>query len=400
VFTRRVEAIPASPTSGTAAIAKKMAAEGRDIVHLAHGEPGFPTPAHVKEAAIRAIRADTTGYPPVAGTAPLKAAVVEKYRRDQGLAFEPDQIIVSAGCKQVLYNALSALVEPGAEVVLPVPSWVSYESMVALAGGTVVPLVTSESHGFAPTTDALAAAITPATRVVLLNSPGNPTGCLLSADRLRALGDVLLRHPRVWIVFDGAYEHMVFDGQRAPCLPELVPALSSRTLLVHGVSKSYSMTGWRVGWGAGPRALVAAMARIQSHTTSAACAISQAAAEAALTGPQDCLAEFRAALQARRDLLRTGLLGCPGIEVPPASGALFLFPRCTALFGRRSPGGVELVDDVAVARALLEEEGVAVVPGTPFGGPGHLRFCFAAEPAELEEAAARVARFSAEVLRT
>lgn len=380
-----------SPTSSTAARAKARAAEGHLIINLAHGETFFPTPPHVCAAAVDAIACGQTRYTPAGGTPELRRAVARRYIA-RGQPVDPGEVIIAAGAKQVLYNALQVTVEAGDEVLLAAPCWVSYPAMVALAGARPVHVQGGSAHKLGA--GALAEAIRPNTRWLVLNSPGNPSGAVYTADELRVLADVLADHPHVHVISDEIYEDLAYT-RRPAALLEVAPELRCRTLVVSGVSKSYAMTGWRVGFGVGPRKLIDAMEALQSHSTSNPCSVSQAAALAAIEGPQTLVVERRDVLARARDQVVAGLAGAVGLSCARPDGAFYAFPRWDALAGRRSPGGPLLHTDSDFTEALLEEAGVAVVPGDPFGGPGHFRLTFAAEEALLDEALRRIRRFAA-----
>ncbi|WP_026155109.1 pyridoxal phosphate-dependent aminotransferase [Paracoccus sp. N5] len=382
-----------SPTIAITGRARELAAEGRDIISLSAGEPDFDTPAHIREAAKAAIDQGHTRYTAVDGIPELKRAICDKFARENGLDYSPAEISVGTGGKQILYNALMATLNPGDEVIIPAPYWVSYPDMVLLAGGTPVIVPAEMDSGYRITPEQLEAAITPKTKWLILNSPSNPTGAGYAEDHMRALTRVLLRHPQVWVLADDIYEHLVFDDFRFVTPAQVEPALKSRTLTMNGVSKAYAMTGWRIGYGAGPRELIGAMAKLQSQSTSNPCSISQYAALAALQGPQDYIAQSRAVFQRRRDLVVAGLNACPGIECPVPEGAFYVYPSIKALIGKTSAGGTLIADDEAFATALLDETGVAVVFGAAFGLSPHFRISYATSDAVLEDACARIRRF-------
>ena len=359
--------------------ARELRREGRDIIALSAGQPDFPTPVHVCEAAAVAMARGETGYTNLTGTPELKAAISASFRRTSGLDFTESKIIVSPGGKSVIAAAFAATLSPGDEVVVPTPCWTSYPDMVRLYGGTPV-LVAGEAN-FKITPEAFDAAVTPQTRWLILNSPGNPTGAVYSAEELLALADVLRRHPHVWVLSDDIYSTVTF-GVPFATLAAVAPDLAPRTLIVSGVSKSYSMAGWRVGWGAGPSELVTLMATVQGQTTTCAPSISQAASVAALEGPQDYLSEWTASYRSRRDLVVEGLNALPGISCPVPDGAFYAFFQL--------PDGT---DDVEWCTRLLEERGVALVPGTAFSAPGHVRLSYAASEAVLRSALERMESF-------
>ena len=382
-----------SPTIAMTNLARELAAEGRDIISLSAGEPDFDTPAHIREAAKAAIDAGRTRYTAVDGIPELKRAIADKFARDNGLDYATSEITVGTGGKQVLYNALMATLNPGDEVIVPAPYWVSYPDMVELAGGTPVIITAGLEAGYRITAAQLEAAITPRTKWVILNSPSNPTGAGYAEAHLRELTDVLMRHPHVWVLADDIYEHLVFDDFRFVTPAQVEPRLKARTLTVNGVSKAYAMTGWRIGYAGGPAELIRAMGTIQSQSTSNPCSVSQYAALAALTGPQDYIAESRAVFQRRRDLVVSGLNQCAGIDCPTPEGAFYVYPSIAGLIGRRTPTGAEITDDERFAMELLHATGVAVVFGAAFGLSPHFRISYAAADAQLTEAIARIRGF-------
>ena len=382
-----------SPTIAVTTKAAELKAAGRDVIGLGAGEPDFDTPQNIKDAAKAAIDAGKTKYTAVDGIPELKAAICAKFLRENGLTYQPNQITVGTGGKQILYNALMATCNPGDEVIIPAPYWVSYPDMVLLAGGTPVPVVASLENDFKITAGQLEAAITPKTKWFIFNSPSNPTGAGYTRAELKALTDVLLRHPQVWIMSDDMYEHLVFDDFEFVTPAQVEPALYDRTLTCNGVSKSYAMTGWRIGYGAGPVALIRAMAKLQSQSTSNPSSISQYAALAALTGPQDYIDMSREAFQRRRDLVVDGLNDCPGLSCPVPQGAFYVYPSIADLIGTVSAGGTAITDDEAFANALLDETGVAIVFGAAFGLSPHFRVSYAASDDTLREAIARIRAF-------
>lgn len=384
--------VQTSPTIAMTQRAREMAAAGRDVISLSAGEPDFDPPAHVSEAAARAIAEGRTRYTAPDGIAELKRAVAAKFARDNGLDYGLDEISVAGGGKQVIWNALQATLDPGSAVIVPAPYWASYPDMVRLAGGEPVIVPTRAEEGFLLAPEALEAAITDRTRWLVLNSPSNPTGAIYPEAALRALADVLLRHPQVLVLSDDIYEHIRY-GARFVTPAQVEPRLRDRTLTVNGVSKAYAMTGWRIGYAGGPAALIAAMRKVQSQTTSCPCSVSQWAAVAALDGPQDALAERAAAFERRRDLVVAALAACPGLACPVPEGAFYAYPSIEGCIGRTSRGGALISDDEAFALALLEEEGVAVVHGAAFGASPAIRISTAASEAALGEAMARLRRF-------
>ncbi|SMO91896.1 pyridoxal phosphate-dependent aminotransferase [Paracoccus laeviglucosivorans] len=382
-----------SPTMAITGLARELAATGKDIISLSAGEPDFDTPEHIREAAKAAIDAGHTRYTAVDGIPQLKAAICDKFRNENGLDYTPAQITVGTGGKQILYNALMATLNPGDEVIIPAPYWVSYPDMVVLAGGTPVIVEAAMQNGYRITPDQLEAAITPKTKWLILNSPSNPTGAGYGREHMQALTDVLLRHPQVWVLTDDIYEHLVFDDFQFVTPAQVQPELKNRTLTMNGVSKAYAMTGWRIGYGAGPAELVKAMGTLQSQSTSNPCSISQYAALAALQGPQDYIAESRSVFQRRRDLVVRGLNECPGIVCPVPEGAFYVYPSIRDLIGKTSAGGALITNDEAFATALLNETGVAVVFGAAFGLSPHFRISYATSDQVLADACARIRRF-------
>ncbi len=384
-----------SPTIAVTTKAAELKAAGRDIIGLGAGEPDIDTPQNIKDAAVAAIAAGKTKYTAVDGIPELKRAICEKFRRENGLDYRPAQISVGTGGKQILYNALMATLNPGDEVVIPAPYWVSYPDMVLLAGGTPVPAEASLQTGYKLMPDQLEAAITPKTKWLIFNSPSNPTGAGYSRDELKALTDVLLRHPHVRVMTDDMYEHLVFDGFEFCTPAQVEPALYDRTLTCNGVSKAYAMTGWRIGYAGGPEDLIAAMRKVQSQSTSNPCTISQWAAVEALTGPQDFLADNNKVFQRRRDLV-VGLLNeAPGVTCPVPEGAFYVYPSIAGCIGKTSAGGTLIDNDEAFATALLEETGVAVVFGAAFGLSPNFRVSYATSDDALSEACGRIGRFCA-----
>ncbi len=381
--------------SATAAVTRRTAelkAEGRDIIALGAGEPDFDTPDHVKEAAIAAIRAGQTKYTIVDGTAELKAAIRLKFRRDNGLEYAADEVTANVGGKHTIFNALVATLDPGDEVVIPAPYWVSYPDIVMFCGATPVVVPCPLSAGFKMTPEQLDAAITPRTKWVILNSPSNPTGAAYSEDELKALAAVLLGHPHVFVMADDMYEHIVYDGFRFVTLAAAEPRLFERVLTVNGASKAYAMTGWRIGFAGGPKRIIQAMAKLQSQSTTNPCSIAQAAATAALTGPQEFLKERARAFQERRDLVVSMLNQCEGLSCPRPDGAFYVYPDCAPLIGRRAPDGRVIATDEDLAAWFLDSEGVALVHGGAFGLSPAFRISYATSNALLEEACRRIQR--------
>ncbi|WP_323014839.1 pyridoxal phosphate-dependent aminotransferase [Devosia sp.] len=386
--------------SATVAISQKarvMAQEGRDIIALSAGEPDFDTPLHVRDAAKKAMDAGKTRYTNVDGIPELKEAVAAKFRRDNGLDVTAADCFVGSGGKQIIFNALMATLNPGDEVVVPVPYWVSYPEIVRLCGAEPVFARADASTGFKLRPEVLEAAITPATKWLILNTPSNPSGAAYTAEELRGLADVLLAHPHVHILTDDIYEVLVYDGGRFATIAQIEPELQARTLTMNGVSKSHAMTGWRIGYCTGPRPLLAAMTKLQGQSTTNASSISQWAAVAALNGPQDFLKDWLEVFQARRDLVVAGLNANTGLDCLTPEGAFYVFPSCQRLLGKTSAGGKMLGNDEDFVMALLEETGVALVHGAAFGLPGHFRLSYAASNTQLEEAVRRIQEFCAGV---
>ena len=384
--------IKPSPTIAVTNLARELRAAGRDIIGLGAGEPDFDTPDHIKEAAIAAIRRGETKYTAVDGTPELKAAIARKFRRENGLDYEPAEITVGTGGKQVLYNAFMATVDPGDEVVIPAPYWVSYPDMVRLAGGEPVFVPCPAENGFRLRPEDLERAITPRTKWLVLNSPSNPTGAAYRREELAAIAEVLRAHPQVRVMTDDMYEHLVYDDFVFTTIAQVAPDLKPRTLTVNGVSKAYAMTGWRIGYAGGPRELIRAMATIQSQSTSNPCSISQAAAVAALDGDQSFLAERNRVFRERRDLVVSMLDQAPGLSCPKPEGAFYVYPSCAGVIGKRPPGGQPITSSEDFARYLLEDAGVAVVHGAAFGLDPHFRISYATATELLEEACRRIIR--------
>jgi aspartate aminotransferase len=384
-----------SPTIAVTTKAAELKAAGKDVIGLGAGEPDFDTPQNIKEAAKAAIDAGKTKYTAVDGIPELKKAICAKLKRDNDLDYTPAQVTIGTGGKQVLYNALMATLNAGDEVVIPAPYWVSYPDMVLLAGGEPVIAEATAATAYKLTPEALEAAITPRTKWLIFNSPSNPTGAGYTWDELKGLTDVLLRHPHVWVMSDDMYEHLVYDDFKFCTPAQVEPALYERTLTVNGVSKAYAMTGWRIGYAAGPVELIKAMGKIQSQSTSNPCSVSQWAAVEALTGPQDYIATNNALFQRRRDLVVEMLNAAEGVECPVPEGAFYVYPSIAGCIGKTSAGGAHIVDDEAFATALLEEKGVAVVFGAAFGTSPCFRVSYATSDAALKEACTRIQDFCA-----
>jgi aspartate aminotransferase len=386
-----------SATMATDQKARELKAQGRDIISLGAGEPDFDTPENIKEAAIRAIREGKTKYTTVDGIPELKEAIAAKFARENGLAYKPSQVNVSPGGKPVIFNAMMATLNPGDEVIVPTPYWVSYPDMVLLAGGTPVFAPTTAASGFKLKPAELEAVITPRTRWLILNSPSNPSGAAYTRDELKALAEVLLRHPQVWILTDDMYEHLMFDDMKFWTIAQVEPALYERTLTMNGVSKAYAMTGWRIGYAAGPEPLIKLMAKVMSQSTSNPCSVSQYAAVEALSGTQDFIKPNAALFQKRRDLVVSMLNQASGLVCPTPEGAFYVYPSCEALIGRTAPSGRVIGSDKDFANELLESEGVAVVFGEAFGLSPFFRISYATSEAILEDACGRIQRFCASV---
>jgi aspartate aminotransferase len=384
-----------SATIAVSQKARELKAAGRDVIGLGAGEPDFDTPDNIKEAAMDAIKRGETKYTPVAGIPPLREAIAKKFKRENGLDYDPSQVIVGTGGKQILFNALMATLNEGDEVIIPAPFWVSYPEMVAICGGTSVPIATSIESKFKLSAEALEAAITPKTKWLIFNSPSNPSGGAYSHDELKALTDVLLRHPHVWVLTDDMYEHLVYDDFKFVTPAEVEPKLYDRTLTMNGVSKAYAMTGWRIGYAAGPIELIKAMDMIQGQQTSGACSIAQWAAVEALNGPQDFIETNKTLFKGRRDLVVSMLNQATGIECPFPEGAFYVYPSCAALIGKTAPSGKVIETDADFVTELLEAEGVAVVHGSAFGQGPNFRISYATSDELLEEACKRIQRFCA-----
>lgn len=388
--------LAAAKSSATYRVMDRVAervASGANIISLNAGEPDFDTPVHICDAAVKAIRDGHTRYTQVAGLRSLREAVADKFRRENGLECRWQDTIVGAGGKHILYNALAATLNEGDEVIVPAPYWVSYPDIVALLGGRPVIIPCQAEAGFKLTADALKAAITPRTRWLILNSPSNPTGAVYQREDLEALAEVVRSHPQIMILADDIYEHLVFDGATFFTFAQVAPDLAERTLTMNGVSKAYAMTGWRIGFGTGPGWLISAMTKLQGQQTSGACAISQHAALAALTGPQDFIQASREVFQHRRDIVVKTLNAVPGLSCGTPGGAFYAFVSCEGVIGRTGPGGEILESDEAVAMALLEHADVAVVHGSAFGLAPHFRLAYALDEASLSEACHRIATF-------
>jgi len=389
--------IAPSATIAISAKARALKAAGRDIIALSAGEPDFDTPDNIKEAGIAAIRGGKTKYTDPDGMPELKAAICAKFKRENGLDYKPSQVHVAPGGKPVIYNALVATLNPGDEVIIPAPYWVSYPDMVLLAGGAPVPVETSAESGFKLTPDALEKVITPRTKWLIINSPSNPSGGAYTRAELQAIADVLLKHPHVWVLTDDMYEHLVFDDFEFTTIAQVEPRLYDRTLTMNGVSKAYAMTGWRIGYAAGPEALIKAMGKMISQTTSNPSSISQWAALEALNGTQDFIKPNAKLFQERRDLVVSMLNQAQGIHCPTPEGAFYVYPSCAGLIGKTAPSGKVIESDEDFAVELLETEGVAVVHGAAFGLSPFFRISYATSNNVLEDACARIQRFCGNV---
>ena len=390
---RTLERVKPSPTMAITNKAREMKAAGFDVIGLGAGEPDFDTPDNIKDAAVEAIKRGETKYTAVDGIPELKQAIAEKFQRENGLVYKPAEITVGSGGKQVLYNALLATLDPGDEVIIPSPYWVSYPDIVLLAGAEPVIVHAKFEDDFKLTPAALEAAITPKTKWFIFNSPSNPTGAAYTRDEIKALTDVLLKHEHVWILSDDIYEHLVYDGFEFSTAAAVEPKLKDRTLTLNGVSKAYSMTGWRIGYAGGPAPLIKAIATLQSQSTSNPCSISQWAALEALRGPQDFLKDWRKSFQERRDLVVSMLNQAKGLHCPTPEGAFYVYPSCEGCIGKKTREGVTIANDEVFATTLLQEEGVAVVHGAAFGVSPFFRISYATGIKPLEEACRRIQRF-------
>ncbi len=384
-LSQRVQRVKPSPTLAVDARAKALRAAGEDIINLGAGEPDFDTPEHIKAAAVQAIANGQTKYPPVDGTAELKQAVISKFKQDNGLEYTADQILVSSGGKQSFYNLAQAMLDEGDEVIIPAPYWVSYPDMVLLADAKPVIVSAGIEQHFKLQPEQLEAAITDKTRLLVLNSPSNPTGVSYRRAELEALAEVLLRHPHVLIATDDMYEHILWTDEAFCNIVTVCPELYDRTIVLNGVSKAYSMTGWRIGYAAGPADLIKAMKKVQSQSTSGACSIAQAAAAAALNGDQQCVADMTTAFKARHDWLLAALNKLPGVTCLPSDGTFYAFPDM-----REAMQALGCKDDIEFTAKLLDEAKVALVPGSAFGAPGHMRLSYATSMEMLESAVSRI----------
>ncbi len=393
ITSARLDRIQPSLTIAISTVARRMIAKGKNVISLSQGEPDFDTPRNIKDAAIRAMEKGETKYTDVSGTPALRKAVAEKFRRDNGIDYKPEEIIISTGAKQVLFNTMIGTLNAGDEVIIPSPCWVSYPDIVTLADGRPVLVPCGQNNGFKLRAEDLEAAITPKTRWFMLNNPCNPTGAAYSADDLKPICEVLMRHPHVWTLTDDIYDSLVYGGFKPATILQVEPRLRDRTLTVHGVSKAYAMTGWRIGFAAGPVALIKAMDKLQSQSTSNPNSIAQAAAVEALLGQQETVEDMRKVFEQRRDLVVEMLNAAPGINCSKPDGAFYVYPSIHGCIGKTSKGGVLIKDDEAFALTLLAEEGVATVHGAAFCYPGYIRISYANATEELREAITRIQRF-------
>ena len=390
---KRLDRVPVAASVQMTVKARALRAEGKDVISLTIGEPNFDTPPHAIEAAHQAALRGETKYPPQDGVKVLKEAIQRKFKRDSDLDFSLDEICVSNGGKQCIYNALMATVDPGDEVVIPTPYWSAYSLMAELMGGVPVFVACPQNNGFKPRAEDIDAAITPKTKWLMLNSPNNPTGAAISREELRAIADVMVKHPHVWIMSDDMYEHLLFDGFEHATMAQVAPELRDRTLTITGVSKTYAMTGWRVGFAGGPKALIKAMVNMQGQVAAGISTVGQAAAAAALDGPQDGVAEQVIAYKRRRDFVVAALNACPGINCHKPEGAFYVFPNVAGCLGKTTSGGRKLNNDLDFCMALLEEQLVATVHGEAYGMSPYLRISTATDDEALAEACTRIRAF-------
>jgi aspartate aminotransferase len=396
IIAKRLGRIKPSPTNVLTGKVAELKAAGREVISLGAGEPDFDTPDHIKQAAIDAINRGETKYTPIPGTLALRKAIADKFKRENGLDYDPaNQITVGCGGKHVIYNALMATLDPGDEVIIPAPYWVSYPDMVLLAEGTPVFVECAEENGFLMTPEQLEAAITPKTKWLILNSPSNPSGAAYTREQLKGLCDVLLRHPNVWIMPDDMYEHVIYDDFEFTTVAQVEPKLYDRTLTLNGVSKVYSMTGWRLGYAAGPKDVIAAMNMVQSQSITHTSSISQAAALAGLSGPQDFIGPNNEKFKERRDLVVSMLNQAAGLSCRTPDGAFYVYPSCAGAIGKTTPEGKVIENDTDFVTCLLETEEVAVVQGSAFGLSPHFRISYATSTEALEESCRRIQRFCA-----
>ncbi|ABK43219.1 L-aspartate aminotransferase apoenzyme [Magnetococcus marinus MC-1] len=394
ILSNRVAKVKPSATLAVTAKAKELKAAGRDVIGLGSGEPDFDTPDHIKQAAIDALNAGYTKYVAVAGTPELRQAIADKYKRETGLDYSAEQTVVTVGGKQAFFNLAQATLNSGDEVIIPAPYWVSYPDMTLLADGTPVIVDTQESHGFKITPAELEAAITPRTKFVVLNSPSNPTGNAYSIAELHALAEVLRKHPHVWVISDDIYEKIIYDGFEFATMVKVAPDLQDRTVILNGVAKAYSMTGWRIGYAVGPLDVIKAMTKIQGQSTSNATSFAMKGALEAITGPQDCVEPMVKAFKERRDYVVARLNAMPGISCLTPEGAFYVYPNVAGLVGKKAPDGSDLKDSVDLASYMLEAEGVAVVPGVAFGLDPYLRLSYATSMEDLIKAMDRIEKIA------
>jgi aspartate aminotransferase len=394
----RVTRVSASPSALASQRARELKAQGEDVIALSSGEPNFQPPSHVIEAAHAAMIAGQTKYTTMSGTAELKAAIAEKFGRENGIEYSPNEIMVSAGAKQVIFNALMATVEYGREVIIPAPFWIAYEQIVQLAGGAPRIVTCDAQSAFKLTAEQLAQNITPATQWLVLNSPSNPSGAVYTEAELRALADVLLEHPNIWILTDDIYEHIIFDDRKAATIAAVEPRLKGRTVTVNGVSKTYAMTGFRIGYCGGPVALMADMLKMQSQSTSGPSSVGQAAALAALTGPQDFLAARAQEFQDRRDVVVSMLNQASGLSCRSPEGAFYVYPDCSELIGKKTPDGQIIETDRDFVMHLMDQHGVATVHGEAYGHSPHFRLSIAASMEDLQRGCERIQKAAAELV--
>ena len=394
LLSKRIQKVKPSATLQITALAKSMRAAGHDVIGLGAGEPDFDTPDHIKKAAIKAIKDGFTKYTAVGGTAELKNAIIKKFKKDNNLRYEAEQIVVTVGGKQAFYNLAQAMLDAGDEVIIPTPYWVSYPDMVLLADATPVIVDTHEENGFKMTPDELKKAITTKTRLVVLNSPSNPTGSAYTADELAALGDVLKlkKYEKIFVISDDIYEKIIYDDFEHFTFAEANPELKERSIILNGVSKAYSMTGWRIGYAAGPAEIIKAMTKIQSQSTSCATSIAQVAATAAIAGPQKCIRPMVKAFRKRRDYVVKTLNKMPGVSCRTPEGSFYVYPNVGGLIGKKDPDGKVIKNTIDLTAYLLESKGVAVVPGSAFGMEPYVRISFATSMADLKEALNRIGK--------
>ncbi len=398
LIAKRLGAVKPSPTLAVTAKAKELNSQGINIISLAAGEPDFDTPENIKLAAIEGIKNGATKYTNVSGTTELRQAVCEKFRRENGLSYAPDEVIVGTGGKQVIYNLFMATINEGDEVIIPAPYWVSYPDMVLLAGGTPVYVSSDMQSGFRARPEDIDAAVTESSKWIILNSPSNPSGATYTEDELKALADVIRKHPQLHVMCDDIYEHITFNGFVFKTLATVAPDLKDRIFIVNGVSKAYAMTGWRIGYGAGTKELIKAMSIIQSQSTSNPSSISQIAALEALTGPQDYIKTNAGNFQKKRDLVLSLINAIPGLDCYKSEGAFYLFPKCSDIFGKKTPEGNVINSSNDVATYLLESANVAVVPGIAFGLEGYFRISYATSEKLLIDACSRISKALAQLV--